>query len=823
MFQCFSHRYLGWKINVLDSCDVQPEASAPEPSLALPDDQQSDGDLKSSPSILIETRVKPNDLFQTPLTKPAIKPEDRPQNDNPDITTQSPIQVDTTEKETDITYIVAETIKDDNLNTGEILPENLTDTLNDNSDINQQTPIIHEQPPEPQKNNKDSLDMTSLMFPAGRLPLEPQFDIPRRPVIMHRPYKPVYMPLHRPHHNFKKHFYRTSVRRTPIPRPIPHIHSTSSMQNTFALTQETNNMQNTFALTQEPVLMLPPPKGYLNVSSTTPLSGSVTASTTTDLPKMKPAVNTGFHPESVIIEGGFIPIITKELEERISEDAEEPADEIGVIRTVPENETPQTNSQTLTETFEPMFIPSPLDNHAPPAKKPNYSSKFSKRRFQQTKKIPSNMVVILKEGRSKPDDVMKSDDGDPMVMAAEKIQSYYLPPDDRKIKPVSKVQKPSNIDIPPGQVVTYDGKTVSGVSLTAPVSHTGNFETRSSKTSNLHLTPQFGPFRGEKPPLNPSSVNIASIVQGRPHASLNRDLSAPSSSKTTKLTAVRYRRSTEDFEDVIGTRIERSAHHTPEHTAQQKRQFKKQTSAKKFINSRQKRNPHHTPEHTAEQKRDSKKLAPGKKFLETHPQIRRTRSSHHNPQHTQEQKRFAAKQSKKFVNDDHKRTARVSRSAHHTSEHTAEQKRDSRKQSKKYINFQQASNPEQIFRVVRSPHHTPEHTAQQKKEKIKTTPDNPDNTQKRTKRSPHHTPEHSAQQKREFRKVTGKKVKAEIVRVTRSAHHTPEHTAEQMRQAGLDHHDHSHHNHTEMEAKSNGNLLKPIYLSAVFILLTRFL
>ncbi|KAE8752192.1 Skeletor [Frankliniella occidentalis] len=87
-YQCFTHRYLGWKINVLDSCDrgSQGAASEPVPSqVAAPvhqddkdDDKQQadadqDGDLDGKASIQVETRVPSNaagsavpakDLFQ---------------------------------------------------------------------------------------------------------------------------------------------------------------------------------------------------------------------------------------------------------------------------------------------------------------------------------------------------------------------------------------------------------------------------------------------------------------------------------------------------------------------------------------------------------------------------------------------------------------------------------------------------------------------------------------------------------------------------------------------------------------------------------------
>lgn len=744
---------MGWKINVLDSCDAQPEGSSPEISLALPehvhDEKETDGDLKTDHSIRIETRVKPNDIFQTQTKSTDPVNEDVPQNDSTDPTTPKP---DTTEPPTDISYISVET-----------------------DEKAQETNATQDKPESP--NNQEDL---SMMFPAGRLPLEPEFaNLPprrphqKRPIYMN---KPIYVPIHRPQISYKKPFYRNPIRRGPIIRPIPHVHPTNSL-----------------ALTQEPVLMLPPPKPYLNISSTTPITAHPT---TTDIPKLRPAINTGFHPESVVIESGFKPIINKEFEKRISEDEEDSLEDPGVIRVPSEA---QENSQTLTQTFEPMFIPSPLDHHSANIKKQNLSIKFFKRRYSM-KKTPQNVMVIVKEARTIPRDEIDEEDG--MVMAAERIESYYLPPDDRKIKPLAKSRKPSNIDIPPGSVVTFDGKTVSGSSLTAPVSLPSSFNPRSSKSEILRLTPQFGPFRGEKPPLNPKNVNVASIN----HETVNRDLNPPEAKpKSIRLSPVRLKRSphhtpehTEEQKREFGkkakkvvlenkrTRVARSPHHTPEHTEEQKRDSTKKPKKDIFERSgRTIRSPHHTPEHTAEQKRESVKKSKKVVFIPEARSGRTIRSPHHTPEHTAEQKRESVKLAKKFrLPESDTRSERLARSPHHTPEHTEEQKRESNKKSKKVI----FASETRSGRTIRSPHHTPEHTAEQKRESGKLakkfrTPEF-DTRSGRVARSPHHTAEHTQEQKRESAKKSKKVVftpETRSGRTVRSPHHTPEHTAEQKR------------------------------------------
>ncbi|XP_008199913.1 protein Skeletor, isoforms B/C isoform X2 [Tribolium castaneum] len=52
-YQCFTHRYLGWKINVHDKCDEQPAASEPEAAIV-----PAPADLEQSPSIRTESRFQ---------------------------------------------------------------------------------------------------------------------------------------------------------------------------------------------------------------------------------------------------------------------------------------------------------------------------------------------------------------------------------------------------------------------------------------------------------------------------------------------------------------------------------------------------------------------------------------------------------------------------------------------------------------------------------------------------------------------------------------------------------------------------------------------
>nr|CAD7199096.1 unnamed protein product [Timema douglasi] len=62
-YQCYTHRYLGWRINVLDACDSSDAASEPVPSGGRLDPLEDDEEIESSPSLLVETRVRPNGLY----------------------------------------------------------------------------------------------------------------------------------------------------------------------------------------------------------------------------------------------------------------------------------------------------------------------------------------------------------------------------------------------------------------------------------------------------------------------------------------------------------------------------------------------------------------------------------------------------------------------------------------------------------------------------------------------------------------------------------------------------------------------------------------
>lgn len=57
-YQCFTHRYLGWKINVHDSCDAGEAAGSENHEVYVdPKNQRPNGDLQNSPSIRVLSKI----------------------------------------------------------------------------------------------------------------------------------------------------------------------------------------------------------------------------------------------------------------------------------------------------------------------------------------------------------------------------------------------------------------------------------------------------------------------------------------------------------------------------------------------------------------------------------------------------------------------------------------------------------------------------------------------------------------------------------------------------------------------------------------------
>lgn len=276
-----------------------------------------------------------------------------------------------------------------------------------------------------------------------------------------------------------------------------------------------------------------------------------------DQPKSTKVKN-GFKPNSVVIESGFRPIIRTDgrpqhlIINQIAHRREDPGLEIDEVM---ETDTLFLTAQKVTQTqnFEPMFIPSPLDStnvtiivqnvvsSSPSSNLNEFGSNISEN-FSNSAKIHNSTIKdnlswmedehLGKEAinnldatvtktpmkNDKPDenslsepgnhsvfieDIMSEmeqidDENDREAQAAERIDTYYLPPDNRKIQHSS---------LPSGAVVTFDGKSIVDGNLVLPPKLETFENTNPRRQAHglsqieqlIRSTPQVQPFRGEIP------------------------------------------------------------------------------------------------------------------------------------------------------------------------------------------------------------------------------------------------------------------------------------------------------------------------------------
>ncbi|XP_050318920.1 protein Skeletor, isoforms B/C isoform X1 [Bactrocera neohumeralis] len=274
-----------------------------------------------------------------------------------------------------------------------------------------------------------------------------------------------------------------------------------------------------------------------------------------DKPKSTKIKN-GFKPDSVIIESGFRPIVRTDgrpqhlIINQIAQRREDPGLEIDEVM---ETDTLFLTAQKVTQTqnFEPMFIPSPLDStnvtnmikivvsSSPSSNLNEFSSNISEN-FPNSAKFhnftkednlseiederseatdnfdgavrktsmkndnpdedsfiePGNHSLFIEDIMSEMEQI--DDENDREAQAAERIDTYYLPPDNRKIPHSS---------LPSGAVVTFDGKSIVDGNLVLPPKLETFESTNPRRQAHglsqieqlIRSTPQVQPFRGEIP------------------------------------------------------------------------------------------------------------------------------------------------------------------------------------------------------------------------------------------------------------------------------------------------------------------------------------
>lgn len=219
-----------------------------------------------------------------------------------------------------------------------------------------------------------------------------------------------------------------------------------------------------------------------------------------------PAVNTGFKPNTIVIESGFKPIIREPLMDRVGDyddggsNRREDTDVEDDYEEAPQyisNHAYETPSDKMTESFEPMFIPSPLDQQLPTDDRTK--EVFPKNHAKEDRPHP---VYVKTENElnalfSKKN--MEKEVPSDMIMESDRVSPQYLPPDPKLPKEHSQ-----KLSADEETFTTYDGKTVSASTLiSVPDTKAPKlFSSKLPANSELLLkTPQFGPFKGEIPPL----------------------------------------------------------------------------------------------------------------------------------------------------------------------------------------------------------------------------------------------------------------------------------------------------------------------------------
>ncbi|XP_043510946.1 protein Skeletor, isoforms B/C isoform X2 [Frieseomelitta varia] len=413
-YQCFTHRYLGWKINVHDSCDAGEAAGSENYEVyAEPNGQRpASEDLENSPSIRVSSKVTPTAEFLQQTQHPYDNPRPLshgmkytyPPTASPQILYARPVPQHYASNYHHLYHLP--------------LPHHYHQP-----DQRTQLMIIKR----PVLTRRPMLQTVHTMLPQPTLPL------PSRSVFMERK-KAVYRPLS----SSSVYGKRTAER-----------HAQGNDNHQVVKLKKLDSKQRAKLETKVSSLDIP------NIFVTS----------------LKPARNTGFDPDSIVIESGFKPIIrntetpTDVAQKRSSEKLEQDDD----VRLR------ETSNHKPADNFEPVFIPSP----------------------------PVPTVATMKKSKKKSvNGKTRPGDADDMEMAADRVNAYYLPPLSSQFPNDSPPSPSPSSEL----LITFDGKALKDSSLVRSIS--GIEEHSRSKLSSdiLSRTPQFGRFKGELPPPIPGEV-----------------------------------------------------------------------------------------------------------------------------------------------------------------------------------------------------------------------------------------------------------------------------------------------------------------------------
>lgn len=594
-YQCFTHRYLGWRINVLDSCE-DAQASEVEAVYA-----EADEGIDAEPSIRHETKVRAGNHFDHPAG-PNLKNHNM--NEVPPKLHFQLGGKKELNKLLNAGILAAEILEEqmhhnqtaldeESMNEGERMPGAVPSYL---ADI--KIPTVHSVQHNPEsglpmflKHPKNGQYLRPAQAPMRRYPtivIEKRPMIhskrPMRPFMIPQPaslmnhYKPHAAPLRtQPSQNhghsqplkpvlvlgqptdIKPHppHYKGSHGRVPFPDHIP--------QGYIKRPDRPYNSMLTAASNSQPK-RVPAEPHHSKKEAPVKFSGPIHSHEVVSKTTIKPAENKGFLPQTVIVESGFRPITNRKPGDRRPERKSEQRRRADIITEIDEAIEGDAllinhNRDEPIRSFEPMFIPSPRDDMAGliPAPEKVETVQQQQKQLQMQQKLqhmqehmhmaeeemgdedehedddeeeeeeeeerdgeaheemeddndsPNYPKIANRESTSDaaedelPSNMNVESTEDGMAEAASRMDAYYLPPDNKVLRKNAE----KDMTFPEGSVVTYDGKAVLDTSLinSAPPDDINELVQPglTTKTEQLRNTPQFGPFKGEMPPLTVSA------------------------------------------------------------------------------------------------------------------------------------------------------------------------------------------------------------------------------------------------------------------------------------------------------------------------------
>lgn len=496
-YQCYTHRYLGWKINVVDSCDLQTQASERDEVYA---------DVEAAPSIQHESKVFPSENFLKQHEKDLIKHHNMNGglSKNPDLQKSEEFNRLITDG-IKAAEALEESINRESLKNGTKLggPGNhederdLLDAIAKIPQVGLKQNHRPEHRPSPRRPQLGGHGLPVFLRPPQNIPFPfyPNKLPPRIPIAMERrpPHRKPISPYLLPQQSIMINHYKKPsfppppmVHRQYIKNKVPQY----PVKPVLLLGQPTEIKTSPYKKSSSDLVIGKPSKTPIDISpmflvkknrepqrqpnikygnnnfnnnnnNHKKIENVPVRSTFKDPFDVKTESilipqhsNTGFKADTIIVESGFRPI-RREDDMKRDDSFEESEERISALpvsisrRSDNFEDNFEVEDEAQSAFFEPMFIPSP----------------------------PDSVALPLVNKTDSQTDYMVAD-------ASDRQDIFYLPPNESK-----------------RSAVTYDAKAILDTSLlNDPLPSENDFVKLSSKTKQfIKDTPQFAPFTGEIP------------------------------------------------------------------------------------------------------------------------------------------------------------------------------------------------------------------------------------------------------------------------------------------------------------------------------------